>query len=89
MQSVGIKKLKNHFSRYLQMVKEGETVTITDRGKNVAYILPMGREDVMGEVLPLIKEGLVIWNGDKPRGNPHPPVIKGRQTSEIVIEDRR
>lgn len=89
MQSVGIKKLKNHFSQYLKIVKEGETVTITDRGKNVAYILPVIRKDILEEILPLIDEGLVTWKGGKPKGNPDPPVIKGKQTSEIVIEDRR
>ncbi len=89
MLSVGVKKLKSHFSSYLQRVKEGETVTVTDRGKMVAYILPIGQKSVMEVVLPLIREGLVTWSGDKPRGNPHPPVIKGRQTSELVIEDRR
>ncbi len=89
MLAVGIKNLKNHLSSYLQKVKEGEILTVTDRGKNVAYILPIDSKNVMDEVLPLIKEGLLNWNGGKPKGNIRPPVIRGKQTSDIVLEDRR
>lgn len=89
MSTVGIKELKNRLSSYLKEVKKGGAVTVTDRGKAVAYILPVGRKDVMEEVAPLIREGVVRWSGDKPKGNPHSPVIKGKQTSEIVLEDRR
>lgn len=86
MSTVGIRELKNRLSSYLKEVKRGEAVTVTDRGKAVAYILPVGRKDVMEEVAPLIREGVVRWNGNKPKGNPHPPVIKGKQTSDIVLE---
>lgn len=89
MPAVGIKELKDHLSNYIQKVKEGETVIVTDRGKAVAFIAPIGQGELMEEILPLIKEGSVIWSGGKPKGNPHPPVIKGKPTSDIVLEDRR
>ena len=89
MPAVGIKELKDHLSNYIQKVKEGETVIVTDRGKVVAFIAPIGQGALMEEILPLIKEGSVIWSGGKPKGNHHPPVIKGKPTSEIVLEDRR
>ena len=38
MKSVGIKNLKNNLSRYLNMVREGEVVYVTDRDDIVAEI---------------------------------------------------
>ena len=38
MKSVGIKNLKNNLSRYIDMVREGEVVYVTDRDKVVAEI---------------------------------------------------
>lgn len=89
MPNVGIKELKDHLSSYIDAVKRGKVVVVTDRGKAVASIIPIGQEDVMEEILPLIKKGLVAWSGGKPKGNPNPPAIKGRATSEIVLEGRR
>ncbi len=36
MKSVGVKVLKNNLSRYLRMVKEGETILITERDEVIA-----------------------------------------------------
>ena len=38
MISVGIRELKNRLSEYLRMVRRGEEVLITDRGKAVAEL---------------------------------------------------
>lgn len=38
MKSVGIKNLKNNLSRYLDLVREGETVYVTDRDDIIAEI---------------------------------------------------
>jgi len=38
MKAVGIRQLKNQLSRYLRMVREGETVLVTDRDEVVAEI---------------------------------------------------
>ena len=40
MRAVGIREVKNRLSEFLRLVREGETVLITDRGKVVAQILP-------------------------------------------------
>jgi prevent-host-death family protein len=89
MPNVGVKELRDHLSNYLEKVKKGEVVIVTDRGKAVASIVPIEQEDLMKEILPLIKKGIVSWSGGKPKGNPNPPVIKGRPTSEIALEGRR
>ena len=39
MISAGIKDLKNNLSRYLSLVKKGEDILITERGKAIAHIV--------------------------------------------------
>jgi prevent-host-death family protein len=38
MQQVGIRELKNRLTHYLESVKNGENVVVTDRGKPVAIL---------------------------------------------------
>jgi antitoxin (DNA-binding transcriptional repressor) of toxin-antitoxin stability system len=38
MKSVGIKVLKDNLSKYLRMVKDGETILVTDRDEVIAEI---------------------------------------------------
>lgn len=39
--SVGIRELRDHLSRYLDQVKAGSTVTVTEHGRVIATIVPM------------------------------------------------
>jgi antitoxin (DNA-binding transcriptional repressor) of toxin-antitoxin stability system len=39
--TVGIRELRDHLSRYLELVKGGAAVTITDHGNVIATIVPM------------------------------------------------
>lgn len=41
---VAIRQLKNSLSRYLELVKSGETIVITDRSRPVAQIVPISQE---------------------------------------------
>ena len=43
MKAVGIRELKNRLSEYLQMVRRGEEILVTDRGQVVAEIREPGR----------------------------------------------
>ncbi len=43
--TVGSRELKNHLGKYLQMVREGQFVEITDKGKPVGTIVPASAED--------------------------------------------
>jgi prevent-host-death family protein len=38
MQAIGVRELKARLSKYLRLVREGETVLITDRGEVIAEI---------------------------------------------------
>lgn len=39
-ESIGIRELRQHASRYVAMAKAGTRVPVTERGKLVAYLVP-------------------------------------------------
>lgn len=45
METVGIRELKDHLSKYVRQVEAGGTVVVTDRGRVVAELVPPGRAD--------------------------------------------
>lgn len=85
---IGVRDLKNQLSRYLKDVKQGRSITVTERGKAIAVLVPAGRPDIRA-VQELVARGVGSWKGGKPKGIPRPVVIKGKPVSEIVIEERR
>lgn len=38
--AVGVRELRQNLSKYLQRVKQGETLTVTERGHEVARLVP-------------------------------------------------
>lgn len=54
--TVGIRELRNNFRSYLLRVKAGEEVTVTDRGRAVAKLVPAGRPSKWDE---LVARGLI------------------------------
>jgi prevent-host-death family protein len=40
--SVGVRELRQNLSRYLEQVKHGEAFVVTERGREVARLLPSG-----------------------------------------------
>lgn len=89
MSSVGIRDLKNKLSSYLKKVKEGEIISVTERGKTIAYITPVKANKEYEEITSLVEKGKGTWKVGKPRGSEHPVKISGKSISRIVIEDRR
>lgn len=45
MTRIGIRELRQHASRYLRSVKQGETVTVTERGEPIAELRPLARRE--------------------------------------------
>jgi prevent-host-death family protein len=43
--SVGIRELRQNLSRYIERVKAGESLTVTERGREVARLSPAGPKD--------------------------------------------
>lgn len=88
-----MRELRQNLSRYLERVKAGETLTVTERGNEVARLVPSG-PDVDPYYLKLAeKYGATIPKGDllktianlPPRSKPAP----AGTTDAILAEDRR
>lgn len=47
MSSIGIRELRQRASDYLRRVEAGETIEITDRGRPVARLTPIGEESTL------------------------------------------
>lgn len=41
-ETVGVRELRQNLSKYLARVKQGETLTVTERGRDVAALVPRG-----------------------------------------------
>jgi prevent-host-death family protein len=83
---VGIRELRADLSRLLKRVAAGEELTITDRGKAFARVVPMNGERTYDR---MVREGRITPapNQSRPRTVPKP--IEGiGPVSQYVIEDR-
>jgi antitoxin (DNA-binding transcriptional repressor) of toxin-antitoxin stability system len=90
MMTVGVRELKENLSRYLKRIKEGEGLIVTERKRQVAILLPFETEGSEKEkVLRLVRQGMVRWSGERPKGLKRRVPVAGKKMSEIVLEDRR
>ena len=87
--------MKAHLSGYLKEVKRGEELLISERGKAIARIVPVGapaeESKLHSALVKLASAGAIILPPSyKP---PRPPKfrkkVKGSLFSKAVIEDRR
>jgi len=85
--AVGIRELKNRLSYYLERVKGGESLAVTEHGRTIAYILPSEKAPEYEALVRMVREDLASWKGGKPLGSARP--VKGKPVSRIVIEERR
>ena len=83
---VGVRDLKNNLSRYLDRVRNGDEVVVTDRGRPVARLLAIDAST--DRLSDLIEAGLV-----RPAVRPHRALSKPIKTagtvSDLVAEQRR
>jgi prevent-host-death family protein len=83
---VGVRELRQNLSRYLDEVKRGSTLVVTERGREVARLIPSGVGDAVlgrlaterGATLPTARLGDV-----KPRRR-----AKGKPSREVLDELR-
>ena len=83
---VGIRELKNQLSRYIDQVREGKEVIVTEHGRPVARLTTLTESD--DRLQRLIESGAV-----RPALRPKNPRPRGRlkatgSISEIVISER-
>jgi prevent-host-death family protein len=85
MAEVGVRELRDHLSRYLDRVRAGEEVVITDRGRPIARVLPVSGERTIDR---LVREGRVRPASSQERSLSTPLVTQGT-VSDLVTEQRR
>jgi prevent-host-death family protein len=93
MLSATISKLKATLSAYMERVKAGEEILVTERGKPIARLVPVSRRDraIPNHLLDMERAGLVrIGTAKLPKNfwklpRPNDEASRGL---EILLEDR-
>ena len=87
MSTVGVRELRQNLSVYLDRVKKGEALTVTERGQVVAMLRP---PDVTGNPIErLVAEGVARRATGSVDGLPRPLRVKlVRPLSEMLDEQR-
>jgi prevent-host-death family protein len=84
---VGVRELRQNLSVYLDRVKAGETLEVTEHGHPVARLGP--NPPVRMSILDqMIADGRATRAKGERRSLPMPPSVPGRPLSEILQEMR-
>lgn len=83
--TIGIRELRDGLSRHLAEVQAGTEITVTDHGKPIAKIVPIGHESGLER---LIREGLVTLPKG-PRRTSYPDPISANGIVSDLIKDQR
>jgi prevent-host-death family protein len=93
MHTAGIKELKNRLTHYIKLIKQGDPVVVTDRGKPVAILHGLDRMEegagVDERLAALANRRMVRFPPKRAQLAPFAGVKgTGKPASEIIIEDR-
>lgn len=87
MTKIGVRELRQNASRYLRRVEAGETIEVTDRGRPVARLVPVGKGSTWDR---LVAEGRVSEAKASMDDLPPPlPAVKGQPTLSEILERMR
>jgi prevent-host-death family protein len=91
MKTTAVSELKARLSSYLNLVKSGAEVLVTDRGKPVARIVPVGEKSRQrGTLSRMEKDGLIkLGSGKLPKGfweMPRPEDPQGTVLKALIEE---
>jgi prevent-host-death family protein len=83
---VGIRELRDHLSKYLERVRGGEEMIVTDRGKAVARVSPIDQPRAYDR---LVAEGIIEPSKAERRTLLLERVPADGSVSELVADQRR
>lgn len=86
MAEAGIRELRNHLSQYLDRVRAGEELIVTDRGTAVARIVPVDQPRTFDR---LVEDGLIEPAPDPARRRPRRRRRPSEPVSDLVGDQRR
>jgi prevent-host-death family protein len=91
MPSVNISELKNNLSYYLRQVRQGTELTIKDRNRVIARLVPVPPEpDYDAELVELAAQGIVKLPAEPPdpelwrKLKPAKLKVKGTEARELI-----
>ncbi|GMQ79465.1 MAG: hypothetical protein BMS9Abin02_2062 [Anaerolineae bacterium] len=83
-----IRELKAKLSAYMRRAKAGETIVITEHGKPIGRIVPVG-QSTQEQMAALMRAGLINCNREKLAHISPPAHTRGdRSLSDLLLEDR-
>ena len=82
----GIRELRNHLSKYLAAVRDGEEIVVTDHGRAFARLIPLEQPRPLDR---LIAEGAVTPASSPKRALAAAEVAGTAAVSDLVAEQRR
>ncbi|MET0964809.1 MAG: type II toxin-antitoxin system prevent-host-death family antitoxin [Nakamurella sp.] len=85
MERIGVRELRQNASKYLDKVKAGETVEVTERGTLVALLVPPSRDQTARD--RLIAEGKLLPGSGRPIRFPTP--VRATLDSGAVLDEMR
>ena len=88
---VGVREAKISLSKLLKMVKNGNEIILTDRGRPVGKIVPLEEESLPLEVRikRLEEQGVIENRGEKAQGEIPPPIpLQNGMAQQLLQEDR-
>lgn len=88
--SIGLREAKANLSRLVKEVKEGAEIILTERGKPVAKLTPIGQDSLSLEqrLVKLERSGWIEPLRSKKRKLPPPLPLPGKKAQEFLQEDR-
>lgn len=81
---VGVRELRGNLSRYLQQVRAGQELTVTDHGRAIARIVPTDERPIDR----LIREGLITPAPTPRRSRPQQRIRAKQTVSDLVSRQR-
>lgn len=89
-QSVGIREAKAHLSKYLQRIKLGHEIILTDRGRPVGKLVPIQPEELSLSIRlrQLEEQGLIEPASSELDVTPRPIPLPNELAQRLLQEDR-
>lgn len=89
---LGLREANQRFSKAIKAVRAGKEVVLTERGRPIAVIKPIKKQDGHAATLQaMADEGLITLasrKGPMPAPRWRPMKIKGKPMSQTIIDDR-
>ena len=83
---VSMQDFKSHLSHYIEQA-QSDVIELTSHRKVVARVIGVSQSDNTG-VARLLAAGVATWQGGKPEGAALILQERGKQVSQMVLDDR-